>query len=910
VDASAGTVGVTMDRRWNSLAMDTSGPEFQRGESAISADGGPSRMDMLAAIQVNPYGWDRAAPAAPRRPQAGWSVEGLQDWWNTPVLPGQRGGMFPSGTDIYGREVTAAPEPFVNALAGAQNIGDSVSAASRGEMGRAYTPDEFQTASGQMMDLAGTAALGTAPAQYATMPGNSVGMFAGRRAKTADLNALARAEAADAAGAPREQVWNDTGWFKGVDGKWRWEIDDSGALSSLRDFSGELDDAMSRFDRADAEGFKTNDLIEVRQSLSDMRSARGDIERIEQEISEGGNPLPGIRLSNNINHAELFDAYPDTSNMRTKRIPATIANTVAAYSPGMTGPLLRYLAPETLYLSNKAGKSSVLHEVQHAIQKREDFTEGGGSRSSVYQNLAGEVEARAVQARMDLTADQRRARPPWLDYDVPEANQIVRNGGDLFANDSRAGVAATAMNALARDIGPAGYYSGALEAAKALKQAKGTPEQMLAQLKAGGAKQNEIEATNLAQFLDGKKSVTRDEIVKHLTENRVGVKEVQYGGRAHQDQFAITSRMEDRLAEIESSPEMMAANAAEFERLSADYERVLNGYLNTENKDPKWANNSLDPSNPTYRETVLHLPRTDKDSSRAYNNFTSEMKKKYGADWLRKMTPSEQEHGISLEKAVESSQFTQGHFPEPNIIGHMMTSMTKHEGKPVYTIDQIQSDWGQKLRDGGVRDEKKIADLKIRRDEAQKSFIEVKGDMPTMRIAGKLRSADGKALPDEIENAFRDYSLLDAELSTAEASAFGNPLVNTTDQWTNTTLRKALMQAADADADYVAIPRGDTVLSYNPGDTDGMRGFYDGIVPKNARNIMQKELGYSPNMLSIDQLETPSGLKGQGFTLMDLPPEIRAKIKRDGMRMFANPAAAGVAPLSQDEPRRYNALAR
>jgi hypothetical protein len=44
--------------------------------------------------------------------------------------------------------------------------------------------------------------------------------------------------------------------------------------------------------------------------------------------------------------------------------------------------------------------------------------------------LAGEVEARAVQERRNLTAEQRRARPPWLDYDVPEASQIVRYGGD------------------------------------------------------------------------------------------------------------------------------------------------------------------------------------------------------------------------------------------------------------------------------------------------------------------------------------------------------------------------------------------------------------------------------------------------------------------------------------------------
>lgn len=45
-----------------------------------------------------------------------------------------------------------------------------------------------------------------------------------------------------------------------------------------------------------------------------------------------------------------------------------------------------------------------------------------------YRRLAGEVEARAVEARADLTREQRRARAPWLDYDVPEAQQIVRHG--------------------------------------------------------------------------------------------------------------------------------------------------------------------------------------------------------------------------------------------------------------------------------------------------------------------------------------------------------------------------------------------------------------------------------------------------------------------------------------------------
>ena len=46
--------------------------------------------------------------------------------------------------------------------------------------------------------------------------------------------------------------------------------------------------------------------------------------------------------------------------------------------------------------------------------------------NDLYRRLSGEAEARTVQKRMDLTPEQRAARPPWLDYDVPESQQIVR----------------------------------------------------------------------------------------------------------------------------------------------------------------------------------------------------------------------------------------------------------------------------------------------------------------------------------------------------------------------------------------------------------------------------------------------------------------------------------------------------
>jgi hypothetical protein len=50
-------------------------------------------------------------------------------------------------------------------------------------------------------------------------PASSLGTFGGRLAKTADHAKLAQAEELAARGAAREQIWNETGWFQGADGK-------------------------------------------------------------------------------------------------------------------------------------------------------------------------------------------------------------------------------------------------------------------------------------------------------------------------------------------------------------------------------------------------------------------------------------------------------------------------------------------------------------------------------------------------------------------------------------------------------------------------------------------------------------------------------------------------------------------
>jgi hypothetical protein len=50
--------------------------------------------------------------------------------------------------------------------------------------------------------------------------------------------------------------------------------------------------------------------------------------------------------------------------------------------------------------------------------------------SEYYSRLSGEVQARNVQTRRDMSAEERRATPPWQTQDVPDEQQIVRMSAD------------------------------------------------------------------------------------------------------------------------------------------------------------------------------------------------------------------------------------------------------------------------------------------------------------------------------------------------------------------------------------------------------------------------------------------------------------------------------------------------
>lgn len=185
--------------------------------------------------------------------------------------------------------------------------------------------------------------------------------YAGRNAESADLDALHEAERYEMQGVDAETIRQKTGWFRGADGKWRWEIDDSGA---------ETDTKWNFLRNPDAKRY--NELFE-KAYLYDTATAEDSNElQILDKNLKGVRKSP-LYLDEIVKHDKLFEAYPALRDVKV-RFEANTGNVEGAYHDGFNEIVLRAglkLEPERL-------KDTLIHEIQHAIQRTEGFS-GGSS---------------------------------------------------------------------------------------------------------------------------------------------------------------------------------------------------------------------------------------------------------------------------------------------------------------------------------------------------------------------------------------------------------------------------------------------------------------------------------------------------------------------------------------------------
>ena len=192
---------------------------------------------------------------------------------------------------------------------------------------------------------------------------------AGIGARSADSAALRRAEALEKSGTDNETIRQETGWYRGMDGQWRFEIDDSGAAFSR---SGE---AQYSADNADYARYTqlmnrmlTGELTEAEHAeLLGLDKKNGSTKKeLARRIDEGNATLRDI-----MQHNALFEAYPEIAETKVKfaDMPSGTAGSYNRETNTITlDTKLKYDANEAL--------DALMHEVQHRVQAAEGFASG------------------------------------------------------------------------------------------------------------------------------------------------------------------------------------------------------------------------------------------------------------------------------------------------------------------------------------------------------------------------------------------------------------------------------------------------------------------------------------------------------------------------------------------------------
>lgn len=213
-----------------------------------------------------------------------------------------------------------------------------------------------------------------APAQRAEAQQETTGppgkaTAAGIGARTADSAALRRAEALEKSGTDNETIRQETGWYRGMDGQWRFEIDDSGAAFSR---SGE---AQYSADNADYARYTqlmnrmlTGELTEAEHAeLLGLDKKNGSTKKeLARRIDEGNATLRDI-----MQHNALFEAYPEIAETKVKfaDMPSGTAGSYNRETNTITlDTKLKYDANDAL--------DALMHEVQHRVQAAEGFASG------------------------------------------------------------------------------------------------------------------------------------------------------------------------------------------------------------------------------------------------------------------------------------------------------------------------------------------------------------------------------------------------------------------------------------------------------------------------------------------------------------------------------------------------------
>lgn len=266
--------------------------------------------------------------------------------------------------------------------------------------------------------------------------------FAGVRSRTADLGQLEVAKGMAERGLSAAQIQRETGWTKGVDGQWRYEISDDQAKFKENTVDAAAVAAEAQpFIQTQAIGNQykaTYDNGNPMEWLSTFgwteEEARANVVRklVERKGGDGFDINKAkvdypYTLGEVLDHPALFAAYPDLANINIKFTKS---------DDGSNGVYLERSNRIELEatLNHQEMLSTLLHEIQHTIQAREDFARGGAPERTFTDSVK-----RAV-AQMKESADFKAEawkRYNWDKLDDAEAAREMASNALKYQSAQR-----------------------------------------------------------------------------------------------------------------------------------------------------------------------------------------------------------------------------------------------------------------------------------------------------------------------------------------------------------------------------------------------------------------------------------------------------------------------------------------
>jgi len=258
-------------------------------------------------------------------------------------------------------------------------------------------------------------------------------MFIGENAKTWDKTAAENAAKLEKAGIAPEEIWKETGVFRGPEGKWRQEISDvpSELLNNQKNFEGKLHEVLNHqelYEKYPSLQYYDTDItseIALPEHMKKTLIGRGGGSFTEKDFVTREPKIEAKAYSNEDKQAllhEIQHAIQSKEGFARGGSPGQGNNAPFIYGVGEADKQLKEvenLMEKTPYGSQQYDELSKQHEKLTKQSEMEAAMEG-------YRRLAGEAESRATEARRNMTLEERRAKFPYESYDVPKEQLIIR----------------------------------------------------------------------------------------------------------------------------------------------------------------------------------------------------------------------------------------------------------------------------------------------------------------------------------------------------------------------------------------------------------------------------------------------------------------------------------------------------